>query len=648
MIGNSESGIRSAEWGGADLVLLKTMAQREIITQMASNAKQPVGPLFLGIEGGGTRSVAVMADEQGKFVRRIEAGPGNVRLLDDAQLLELLEGVAAAFPMPDAVAIGMAGARTPADERRIREAAGRVWPGISCRTTNDLETALAAGKEAGDEKFAARVLVLSGTGSCCFGRNARGRTAKVGGWGHVLGDGGSGYQIGLMALQGMAAQWDESGKWPPMGRLILRRTRVKNPGELIAWAQKADKTAVAALAEEVFRAAARGDKLARLYLEMARFTLARQGVACARKLVKWRTPAEFILAGGLLLKQTEFAEKVAAELKKQWPGAKVTPLKREGAWGAVALAREIWSPRGKARTLPREVEVIATPRRAETRDVEWAKRALTEQRNPRSAHLDKMPVRKAIELMVSEDAKIPGAILEQRREIEKAVGLVTKAFKQGGRLIYVGAGTSGRLGVLDASECPPTFRTPPEMVKGIIAGGTPALSRSVEGAEDDAEAGARAVAARKVNRRDVVAGISASGRTPFVWGALDEAGRRGAKTVLLCFNPIQKITGRRRPALVIAPQVGAEVLTGSTRLKAGTATKLILNMLTTLAMARTGRVAGNLMVGLNPSNVKLRDRAVRIVRELCGVGDVEAREALELTGWVVQRACAEAGKACTH
>jgi N-acetylmuramic acid 6-phosphate etherase len=627
---------------------LKTMAQREIITQMASNAKQPVGPLFLGIEGGGTRSVAVMADEQGKFVRRIEAGPGNVRLLDDAQLLELLEGVAAAFPMPDAVAIGMAGARTPADERRIREAAGRVWPGISCRTTNDLETALAAGKEAGDEKFAARVLVLSGTGSCCFGRNARGRTAKVGGWGHILGDGGSGHDIGLMALRNVVAHRDREGNWPALGGRILRRLGLKQPDELIGWAQTAGKAEMAGLAEKVFRAGERGDKMAALILKFAEMSLARDATACARKLAKKGTPVRFILAGGILLRQPRFAKQLGARLRKWSPGAKVTFLKREGAWGAVALAREMWCRHGKARTLPREVEVIATPRRAETRDVEWVKRALTEQRNPRSAHLDKMPVRKAIELMVSEDAKIPGAILEQRREIEKAVGLVTKAFKQGGRLIYVGAGTSGRLGVLDASECPPTFRTPPEMVQGIIAGGTPALSRSVEGAEDDAEAGARAVAARKVNRRDVVAGISASGRTPFVWGALDEAGRRGAKTVLLCFNPIQKITGRRRPALVIAPQVGAEVLTGSTRLKAGTATKLILNMLTTLAMARTGRVAGNLMVGLNPSNVKLLDRAVRIVRELCGVGDVEAREALERTGWVVQRACAEAGKACTH
>ncbi len=618
---------------------------------MANTVKQLVNPMFLGIEGGGTRSVAVMADGQGKLVRRVEAGPGNVRLLDDVQLLELQEGIAAAFPMPDALAIGLAGARTLADERRIRMAAGRVWPGVPCRATNDLETALAAGDEISGKKIAARVLVLSGTGSCCFGRNSRGRTAKVGGWGHVLGDNGSGYDIGLTALRNVVARRDEKGKWPALGRRILRRLGLKQPDELIGWAQGAGKAEVAELAQEVFRAAARGDEMAALILSWTEIALARDAVACAQKLARKGTAVRFILAGGILLGQKRFAGKLGTRLRKWWPGAKVSLLKREGAWGAVALAREIWRTRGKSGLklkVDRKIEAKERRERAASRDEEWAKRALTERRNPRSAHLDKMSVRNAIELMVSEDAKIPGAILEQRREIERAVGWVTKAFRRGGRLIYVGAGTSGRLGVLDASECPPTFRSPPEMVQGIIAGGMPALSRSVEGAEDDAGAGARSVAARKAGRRDVVVGISASGRTPFVRGALDEAGRRGAKTVLLCFNPFQKIGGQRRPALVIAPRVGAEVLTGSTRLKAGTATKLILNMLTTLAMARTDRVAGNLMVDLNPSNVKLRDRAVRIVRELCGVGERDARRALERAGWVVQRACAEAGGACTH
>ncbi|MSR43549.1 MAG: N-acetylmuramic acid 6-phosphate etherase, partial [Pedosphaera sp.] len=201
-----------------------------------------------------------------------------------------------------------------------------------------------------------------------------------------------------------------------------------------------------------------------------------------------------------------------------------------------------------------------------------------------------------------------------------------------------GAGTSGRLGILDASECPPTFRTPPEWVQGIIAGGQAAIWRAVEGAEDDTAAGGQAVRFRGVGRKDVVVGIAASGRTPFVWGALMEARRRGAFTVLLCFNPDLKVPRAQRPSLVIAPRIGPEVLTGSTRLKAGTATKLALNLFTTLAMVRLGKVSGNLMVDLNASNVKLRDRAVRIVRELTGAADDMVRSALERSGWVVKAA----------
>jgi N-acetylmuramic acid 6-phosphate etherase len=178
------------------------------------------------------------------------------------------------------------------------------------------------------------------------------------------------------------------------------------------------------------------------------------------------------------------------------------------------------------------------------------------------------------------------------------------------------------------------------MVQGIIAGGAPALWRAAEGAEDDALAGARAIQFRGIHARDVVVGIAASGRTPFVRGALVEARRRRAGTILLTFNPHLKIPARLRPALVIAPNVGPEILTGSTRLKAGTATKLVLNMFTTLAMVQLGKVAGNLMVDLNPSNAKLRERATRIVETLTGADSHAARVALEKTGWNVKNAVA--------
>lgn len=244
----------------------------------------------------------------------------------------------------------------------------------------------------------------------------------------------------------------------------------------------------------------------------------------------------------------------------------------------------------------------------------------------------------AVRLMLLEELRVPRALLRWRREIARAVNLVSRALKQGGRLFYVGAGTSGRLGVLDASECPPTFRADPRQVQGILAGGDPALRRSVEGAEDDFRAGARELRLRKVSRQDVVMGIAASGTTRFVWGALREARRRHAKTVLLCFNPYLAIPASVRPDLVLAPNLGPEVLTGSTRLKAGTATKLVLNALTTLAMVRLGKVAGNLMVDVAASNEKLRDRATRITRTLTGADEPAARAALAASGWRIKKA----------
>jgi N-acetylmuramic acid 6-phosphate etherase len=262
----------------------------------------------------------------------------------------------------------------------------------------------------------------------------------------------------------------------------------------------------------------------------------------------------------------------------------------------------------------------------------------TEQRNPRSRRLDRMPLGDAVELMLREDAGIPRALRAERKGIERAVRLAVAAFRGGGRLIYVGAGTSGRLGVLDASECPPTFSSPPEQVQGIIAGGQTALWQSIEGAEDDAPAGARAVEFRGVTAKDLVVGIAASGRTPFVWGALAAARAAGARTALVAFNPNLRFDPGTRPDVVLTPRVGPEVLTGSTRLKAGTATKLLLNLITTLAMVRLGKVVENLMVDVRPSNVKLRDRAVRIVQALTGAARERVVAALEETGWVVKPA----------
>ena len=262
---------------------------------------------------------------------------------------------------------------------------------------------------------------------------------------------------------------------------------------------------------------------------------------------------------------------------------------------------------------------------------------LTERRNPQTASIDTASALEIVELMNREDHTVPTAVHAVRHEIARVIELVVDAFRSGGRLVYVGAGTSGRLGVLDAAECPPTFGSDPQMVRGIIAGGAPALQRSQEGAEDDADAGKRALVDVAVSVHDVVMGIAASGTTPFVGAALQYARGRGAKTVLLtCSDPSEGLKAICGETIVV--RVGPEVLTGSTRLKAGTATKLVLNTVTTGAMIRLGKAYGNLMVDLMALSEKLRDRGERIVMESCGVDREIARRAIEHAGGSVKLA----------
>lgn len=252
----------------------------------------------------------------------------------------------------------------------------------------------------------------------------------------------------------------------------------------------------------------------------------------------------------------------------------------------------------------------------------------TELRNPRSIDLDQLNVGEAFDLIQSEDATITNAVAAARADICRAIDLVVSAFSRGGRLIYIGAGTSGRLGVLDAAECPPTFLTDPSMVVGIIAGGKTALTSSIEGAEDSPEEGGRAIDDHQVCTDDVVFGIATGGTTPFVHGALARAKERGARTVFFACVPRTEVTDVADVSIRVI--TGGEVLTGSTRMKAGTATKMVLNMVTTIAMTRIGKVYQNLMVDVRSgASRKLVDRAVRIVRTVTGQSRDAAAELLE-------------------
>jgi N-acetylmuramic acid 6-phosphate etherase len=589
--------------------------------------------LILGLEGGGTKTTVLLATRPASGVaaalraagssgakndrRFIEAplhqkrdsgqdpvsvqrytfGPLNLKLVTDHQLRAVFRQF-----RPTRAAVCLAGCRTAADRQRVRAITNRVWPGIPVFIGNDLDS----GHAAAFDPHGAGILVLSGTGSVIFGRNGD-RTARAGGWGHLLGDHGSGYWLALTGLRAAIREYDRRGHINNRLRRLLHRLCLNTPDQLVEWIQRASKDEVAGLVPEVL------DDDPGLMLQGASF-LAQDCHAVAGKL-DLKQP-RIVLAGGVLLNRRKFSLLVANRIRSMLPGTKVTKLRRDTAEGALLLA-------GSSFPLPSSL--IPHPSSLPS----------TEQRNPRTMNLDRQTVPQLVATMLAEEARVIPVLRANQRSIVRAINAIVPALKRGGRLFYVGAGTSGRLGVLDASECPPTFSTDPEMVQGIIAGGAPALTRSVEAAEDDPGAGAEALRNRGVGRRDVVVGIAASGRTPFVLGALDEAKQAGAKTFLLCFSP---------PSSLHTPlffPIGPEVLTGSTRLKAGTATKLVLNILTTASMVRLGKTVSNLMVDVRPTNEKLRARACRIVATLRGCDEVEARRRLVRARWNVKRACGD-------
>ncbi len=259
---------------------------------------------------------------------------------------------------------------------------------------------------------------------------------------------------------------------------------------------------------------------------------------------------------------------------------------------------------------------------------------LTERVNPRTEKLDELQALGIVESILSEDSTIVSAIEKEKGNIARAVDLITERLGRKGRLVFIGAGTSGRLGVIEAAECPPTFGTDPDMILGIIAGGRKAVWRSTEGAEDSSEEARKALKRIDLKKKDVVVGIAASGTTPFVESALDYALKKGSGRILVTCNPVETDV----PDVVISLLVGPEVITGSTRMKAGTATKMALNMLTTASMVKLGKTYGNLMVDVRPGSAKLRDRARRLVMQIAGVGEERAAELLDHSKWDVKAA----------
>jgi N-acetylmuramic acid 6-phosphate etherase len=507
---------------------------------------------------------------------------------------------------------------------RVEKVLRRVWPKAgTVRVMEDTRSVLAAAFGDGPG-----IVVIAGTGANVAGqKSAGGSLEKAVGWGHLFADRGSAYDLARRGLEEAFYRYDESRKVTLLAREYLALAGVDTMEELVTHALRdMSKATVAQGACAVFAAAKKGDRDARKLLEEAAAALAENVVFVARRLRLGKNAPQVALTGGLFENQLIYREKFRRALRRLFPRARVFLLTVPGVIGAARLA----GARTSFTQAVSEKETIDPAR------LTAFARAATEQRNPRSRRLDRRSIPNLVDLFIREERYVEKALSAQRKEIARAAALVAQRLGRGGRLFYLGAGTSGRLGVVDASEMPPTFNAPPEQIQALIAGGAAAVFRSQEGAEDSRVAGAAELRARGLTRKDAVCGIAASGQTPYVLGALEYARQTGAATILLTCNPRRTI---RVPAGVeIDLPTGPEIVTGSTRLKAGTATKLVLNMISTIAMIRLGRVQDNLMVNVQATNDKLRARAVRLVRALTGADESRARAALEKHAWRVTAA----------
>jgi N-acetylmuramic acid 6-phosphate etherase len=565
---------------------------------------------ILGVEGGGTKTGWVLVERDDKELRILGQGklpPSNFRLATPDRLRAIFRELPKEI---NRAGVFLAGCGTEEDRQLLSRICAEVWPQAKIITGSDRDSGVAAALGHADG-----IVVNAGSGSSVTGRRDK-RVENAGGWGHILGDAGGGYFLSIQALRLILREYDLHRGEVQFTASILRALSLNNLDELVRWAQTAEKMEIAMLTPVVFEAAASGDARVNEILEEGARVLCEYTEAVASRLHLLAPKVVFL--GGLFYRDSIYAHAFRRRLKKNLPDARVAAAERTPELGAAWLAAEMDEWPGVS-SAPAEEKI------------DNLSAALTEQRNPRSENLEKMGARELVRLFVDEEKFVQDALRGAVANLARAIEMVTESLGKGGRLFYVGAGSSGRIGVLDASEIPPTFGASRDLVQGIIAGGATALHRSVESAEDEGSSGALSIDEREVKDVDVVIGITASGRTPFVIGALARAKSLGAKTILLSCNPAHAQDAIVDLAIDLA--VGPEILTGSTRLKAGTATKVALNIISTGAMVALGKVRGNLMIDLHASSTKLRDRATRLVSELAKCDYGAARERLEASGW---------------
>lgn len=574
--------------------------------------------LILGVEGGGSKTDWVLVSTDGADSNVVDSGQlpaANLILISDEHLTNLLRQLPSEV---DRAGVFLAGCGTDDDQARLQKLAESVWPNAHVAVGSDRESGFAAAF--GDKDG---IAVIGGTGSAVTGRKG-GRIETAGGGGHILGDGGGGYTLAIRALRQVLRSYDLAHTVTVSGQELLRALMLNRMEDLIEWTQNADKTAVAALAPVVFTAAELGSVEMMSVLEEGAASLATSTASVARWL-EYEHP-DVRLQGGNFLHQPLYVQLFREALAKRIEPSSVETCDTMGAFGAAHLAA--------SDTAPIDIDKLYIP--PDDVGIEELASASTEQVNSRSNAIARMSTAEMVDLFVNEEDAVAAAVAYQSALIADAVDLIAEAFRNDGRLFYLGAGTSGRLGTLDASEIPPTFGEPPHRVQAIMAGGVNALSSSVEGAEDNTDQARLAIVERGVTAGDVVCGIAASGRTPFVLAGLKQAKEIGAKTILLTCNPNR--SGKHIFDAEIDLPTGPELITGSTRLKAGTATKVTLNILSTCSLILAGRTTGNMMTGMRPTNAKLRNRAISMVSRLKGISTKAAAERLTKAKWNVSAA----------
>ena len=461
--------------------------------------------LILGVEGGGTKTDWILVQKKGNSILIVDEGqlsPTNFRLITESQLLETLR------LMPTQISkagVFLAGCITSDDRSNLRKLSQQVWPSAEIVVGSDRDSGFAAAFQDRDG-----IIVISGTGSAVTGRK-NGKVENAGGRGHLLGDRGGGYVICMEGLRLVLRNYDLEHRTTPLGSELLRALMLNRMEDLIAWTQDANKMSISQLLPVMFDAAQNGDHEMLEIIRVGAESLAEYTRSVARWL-NFDSP-DVRLLGGVFQHQPLYVDLYRKALSDILNTSSIDLTNTKGSQGAAWLAQsgKLYLPDEKLRKVPLQI------------NKDELSRASTEQSNPRSLLIDQMTTAELIDLFVSEEEFVAKALDSKKKELEEAIEIITFVFEKNGRLFYVGAGTSGRLGTLDASEIPPTFGEPPDRVQAIIAGGATALYRSVEGAEDDEMKGANSIIERGVKANDVVCGISASGRTPFVLSALNQA-----------------------------------------------------------------------------------------------------------------------------